>query len=64
MNTRLILLLTRDLDFEKLLTKAVLETGAVVILVAQTVGDALQIACTRGHELDFAVIDSMTDAME
>jgi ActR/RegA family two-component response regulator len=57
MNTRLVLLLTRDRDFEKLLTRAVLETGAAAILVARTVGDALHVVCTRGRELDFAVID-------
>ena len=54
---RLILLLTRDRDFETILTEAVLATGPAVILVARTDGDALQIACTRGRELDFAVID-------
>ena len=57
MNTRLILFLTSDRDFEKLLAKAVLETGAAVILVARTVGAALQTVCTRSRELDFAVID-------
>lgn len=57
MNARLILLLTRDREFENLLTDAVLATGAGVILVARTVGDALHIVCTRGCELDFAVMD-------
>jgi DNA-binding NtrC family response regulator len=57
MNMRLILLLTRDRDFETNLTEAGLATGPAVILVARTVGDALQIVCTRGRELDFAVID-------
>ena len=57
MNTRLVLLLTRDREFEKLLAEAVLKTGAAVILVARNIGDALQIVCTRGRELDFAVID-------
>lgn len=57
MNTRLVLLLTRDHEFEKLLAKAVLKAGAAVILVARNIGDALQIVCTRGRELDFAVID-------
>ena len=57
MNSRLILLLTRDREFEKLLTEAVLATGAAVILAARTIEDALQIVCTRGRELDFAVID-------
>ena len=57
MNMRLILVLTRDRDFEKILMEAVLATGPAVILVARTVGDALQIVCVRGRELDFAVID-------
>lgn len=57
MNMRLILLLTRDRDFETNLTEAVLGTGPAVVLVARTVGDALQIVCTRGRELDFAVVD-------
>ena len=57
MNTRLILLLTHDREFENLLTEAVIATGPALILVARTVGDALRIVCTRGRELDFAVID-------
>lgn len=57
MNARPILLLTRDREFENVLTEAVLATGAGVLLVARTVGDALQIVCTRGRELDFAVMD-------
>ena len=57
MNMRLILLLTRDRDLEKTLTEAVLATGPAIILIARTVGDALQIVCVRGRELDYAVID-------
>ena len=57
MNTRLVLLLTRDRGFEKLFTEAVLKTGAAVSLSARNIGDALPIVCTRGRELDFAVID-------
>src|SRR6187397_2005210 len=57
MNVRLILLLTRDREFETLLTEAVLATGTGIILVARTVTDALRIVCTRGRELDFGVID-------
>ena len=56
MNTPLVLLLTRDRHFEKLLGEALLETGTVV-LVARNVSEALHIVCTRGRELDFAVID-------
>jgi DNA-binding NtrC family response regulator len=55
MNAHLVLLLTQDRDFEKLLTEA-LRSDATV-LVTRNVGDALQIVCTRGAELDFAVID-------
>jgi DNA-binding NtrC family response regulator len=55
-NSRLVLLLTRDRGFENLLTEALSKSGAVVF-VARNVGDALQIACARGRELDFAVID-------
>src|ERR1700694_3087977 len=57
MNARLVLLLTHDRQFEKQLTEALLETGGSVVLVARKVGDALQIVCARGHELDLAVID-------
>lgn len=56
MNAHLVLLLTRYRDFEKLLTEALRESDATV-LVTRNVGDALQIVCTRGAELDFAVID-------
>ena len=56
MNSRLVLLLTRDHNFERLLAEALLHHGAVM-LIARNVGDALQIVCARGRELDFAVID-------
>ena len=56
MNSRLVLLLTRDRNFERLLAEALLNNGAVV-LIARNVGDALQIVCARGREFDFAVID-------
>jgi len=55
MNAHLVLLLTQDRDFEKLLTEAL--RSDATILVTRNVGDALQILCTRGAELDFAVID-------
>lgn len=57
MNSRLVLLLTRDRNFERLLAEALLNNGAVVLLIAGNVGDALQIGCARGREFDFAVID-------
>jgi DNA-binding NtrC family response regulator len=56
MNAHPVLLLTRDRKFEKLLREALRESGAT-ILSARDVGDALQIVCTRGAELDLAVID-------
>lgn len=56
MNSRLVLLLTRDRNFERLLAEALLNNGAVV-LIARNVSDALQVVCARGREFDFAVID-------
>jgi DNA-binding NtrC family response regulator len=56
MNARPVLLLTQDREFEELLREALSESDATV-LVARNVCDALQIVCTRGAELDFAVID-------
>jgi DNA-binding NtrC family response regulator len=56
MNTRLVLLLTRDREFEKVLAEA-LRAGGAIILVARNAADALQIVCDRGRELDVAIID-------
>ena len=56
MKSRLVFLLTRDRNFERLLTAARPSNGAVV-LIARNVGDALQIVCARSREFDFAVID-------
>jgi DNA-binding NtrC family response regulator len=56
MNARLVLLLTHDRDFEKLFMEA-LGGPSTTVLVARSVGDALQIVCTRSNELDLAVID-------
>lgn len=56
MSARHVLLLTRDDEFEKLLKEAFLESAAT-ILIARNVDDALEIVCTRGAELDLAVID-------
>jgi DNA-binding response OmpR family regulator len=56
MKRRLVLLDTRDHTFDRVLTEAVFGTGAVV-LIARSVGDALQIVCRRGRELDFVVLD-------
>ena len=57
MNARLVLLLTRDRHFENQLSEALLKSGGSVVLVARNVGDALQIVCARGREVDLAVID-------
>jgi CheY-like chemotaxis protein len=56
MNAHLVLLHTRDSDFEKVVTEA-LEGSVAVTIVARSVGDALEIACRRGPELDLAIID-------
>jgi DNA-binding NtrC family response regulator len=56
MNAHLALLLTQDRDFEELLTETLRESGAT-ILVARDVDHALQIVCSRGAELNLAVID-------
>ena len=53
-NAQVVLLLTRDRSFEKTLSDALRNA---VILLAREVDDALQIVCTRGAELGFAVID-------
>lgn len=55
MKSNLILLLTEDTDVEKQLAEAASETGAGVIL-AQDVGEAIQIVCTR-REIDLAIVD-------
>ena len=58
MKPRLILLLTRDASFQTLLNEALLGEGAIV-LGTHSAGEALQLICARGGELDFdfAVID-------
>lgn len=56
MKRRLVLLYTPDQNFDQVLTEALGETGAVV-LIARSVGDALQIVCRRVRELDFVVLD-------
>lgn len=53
---RFILLFTRDRAFDRVLADALLGQSAIV-LIARSVGDALQIVCRRGRELDFAVMD-------
>ena len=56
MNIRLALLLTHDADFEKIVTEALSETGAE-ILITHDVDHALEIGCQRASALDLAVID-------
>lgn len=56
MNVHLVLLLSNDHNFEKLLTEALRENSATV-LATEDLSDALQIVCTRGAELDLAIID-------
>lgn len=56
MNAHSVLLLTHDREFEKLLREALRESDST-ILVVRDIDDALQIVCTRGAELDLAVID-------
>jgi DNA-binding response OmpR family regulator len=56
MNIHLALLLTHDPTFEKVVTDALRETGAE-ILVTHDVDHALEIGCQLGAELDLAIID-------
>jgi DNA-binding NtrC family response regulator len=56
MKPRLILLFTRDRNFDQLVREALFGIRAIV-LMARTVADALQIVCQRGRELDFALMD-------
>jgi DNA-binding response OmpR family regulator len=56
MKRPLVLLYTRDPNFDRVLTEALWGTGAIV-LIARSVGDALQVVSSRGRELDVAVLD-------
>jgi DNA-binding response OmpR family regulator len=56
MKPRLVLLYTRDRSFDRLLSAALIGTGAIV-LIARSVGDALQVVSSRGRELTFAILD-------
>ncbi len=53
---RVILLFTGDREVDRLVAEALLGSSAIV-LIARSVGDALQIVCGRGRELDLAVLD-------
>jgi len=52
---RLVLLYTRDDDFQEIVRQALRDTGTIV-LVARTVEEALQIVCRRKRELDVAIM--------
>jgi DNA-binding NtrC family response regulator len=56
MKSPLILLFTRDRNFDQLVHEALFGTKAIV-LIARSVADALQIVCQRGRELDCALMD-------
>lgn len=56
MKPGLVLLYTRDRNFDQILAPALSGTDTIV-LVARTVADALQILCRRGRELDLVVLD-------
>ena len=56
MKRRLVLLYTRDPNFDHILAQALSGTDTI-ILVGRTVADALKIVCRRGRELDLAVLD-------
>ena len=52
---RLVLLYTRDADFENIVRQALWDTGTV-LLIARTAEEALQIVCRRKRELDVAIM--------
>jgi DNA-binding response OmpR family regulator len=56
MNRRLVLLLTRDPNFQKLLAEALLKED-LNVLVTRSVNHALQTVCARSGDLKFVVID-------
>jgi len=57
---RLVLLYTRDDDFQKVVREALRDTGTIV-LIARTVEEALQIVCRRRRELDVAIMSFNED---
>ena len=56
MNIRLALLLTHDPGFERIVTEALKESGAKV-LVRHDIDHALQIGCKHAADIDLAIID-------
>jgi len=56
MNSRIILLLTRDDELKRVLNHALGDTETTVSHT-DNIGDALQVVCQHGRKLDFALID-------
>jgi DNA-binding response OmpR family regulator len=56
MKPGVVLLYTRDRNFDHILAQALSGTDTVV-LVGRTVADALEIVCRQGRELDLVVLD-------
>ena len=60
MKARLALLYTSDADVESVVRRALFGTDTTLLL-ARTVGDALEIVCRRGRELDLAIMTFSED---
>ncbi len=56
MNIRLALLLTHDLKFETVVTEALKDSGAKV-LIRHDIDHALEVGCNRATQFDLAIID-------
>ena len=56
MNIRLALLLTRDANFEKLVTEALEESGAKM-LVRHDIDHAMEVGCSRITQFDLVILD-------
>ena len=56
MKARRALLYTCDADVESVARQALFGTDTI-LLIARTIGDALQIVCQEGRELDLAITD-------
>jgi DNA-binding response OmpR family regulator len=52
---RVVLLYTRDDNFQNIVRQALLDTGTI-LLIARTVEEALQIVCRRKRKLDVAIM--------
>ena len=55
MKGRQALLFTSDAEFELMVRQALLGTD-IILLIARTIGEALQIVCQQGRELDLAIM--------